>query len=112
MDRKRAQAHALPNLVERKKMKSFLKLIAVAAAVRALTLTLLAIPTAALASEYCLTNTSGMRGCGFATLQQCLNSLSGLAGTCARDPFYQDPNSALAYAPKRSHSHSKKPAER
>jgi hypothetical protein len=91
-------------------VKLFLKLIAVAAAVRVLTL--VAIPTAALAGEYCLTNTSGMRGCGFATVQQCLDSLSGAAGTCARDPFYQDPKSALAYEPKRSHLHSKKAAER
>lgn len=91
-------------------MKSLLKLIAVAAAV--CPLTLVAIPTTALAGEYCITNTSGMRGCGFATLQQCLDTLSGTVGTCARDPFYQDPNSALAYEPKRSHSHSKKPAER
>lgn len=91
-------------------MKLFLKLIAVAAAVRVLTL--VAIPTAALAGEYCLTNTSGMRGCGFATVQQCLDSLSGTAGTCARDPFYQDSKSALAYEPKRSHLRSKKAAER
>jgi hypothetical protein len=91
-------------------VKLFLKLIAVAAAVRVLTL--VAIPTAALAGEYCLTNTSGMRGCGFATVQQCLDSLSGTAGTCARDPFHQDSKSALAYGPKRSHSHSKRAAER
>ena len=91
-------------------MKSLVKLIAVAAAIRALTFVV--IPTAALASEYCLTDTSGMRGCGFATVQQCLDSLSGSAGTCGRDPFYQDPNSAMAYEPKRSHSHSKKSAAR
>jgi hypothetical protein len=91
-------------------MRSLLKLIAATAAVRALTL--VAIPTAALASEYCLTNTSGMGGCGFTTLQQCLDSLSGSAGTCARDSFYQDPKSALAYQPKRSHLHSKKTVER
>lgn len=91
-------------------MKSFLKFIAVAAALRALAL--VAMPTAALAGEYCLTNTSGMRGCGFATVQQCLDSLSGTSGTCARDPFYRDPNSALAYQLKRGHSHSKKTIER
>jgi hypothetical protein len=91
-------------------MKSFTKLIAVAAALRALTL--VAMPTAALASEYCLTSASGMRGCGFATVQQCLDSLSGTSGTCAREPFYQDPNSALAYQPKRSHLHNKKTVER
>jgi hypothetical protein len=91
-------------------MKSLTKFIAVAAAVRALTL--VAMPTTAVAGEYCLTNTSGMKGCGFATAQQCLDSLAGTSGSCARDPFYQDPNSALAYHPKRSNSHSKKTVER
>jgi hypothetical protein len=91
-------------------MKSVLKLIAVAAAVRALTI--VAIPTDALAGEYCLTETSGMRGCGFATVQQCLDTLSGTGGTCARDPFHRDPNSALAYQPKRSHSHRRNTVER
>ncbi len=64
------------------KMESVLKLIAVAAAVRVLALA--AIPTSVLAGEYCLTNTSGMRACGFATVQQCLDSVSGMSGTCAR----------------------------
>jgi hypothetical protein len=96
--------------VKRKKMKVFLKLIAVAATVRALTF--VALPTAAMAGEYCLTNTSGMRGCGFESIQQCLNSLSGTAGTCARDSFYQDPHSALAYKPMHSHSHTKKTVEK
>ena len=82
---------------------------AVAAAVRALAL--VAMPTTALAGEYCLTNVQN-EAVGSHPLQQCLYSLSGTAGTCSRDPFYQDPNSALAYEPKRSHSHSKKPAER
>ena len=91
-------------------MKSLVKLIAVAAAIRALTLVV--VPTTALAGEYCLTDTSGMTGCGFATLQQCLDSLSARAGSCGRDPFYRDPNSAMAYEPKRSHSHSKKLAAR
>ena len=102
---------SVPDLVERKKkLKLATKLIAVAAAVRALTL--IAMPTAAVASKYCLTDTSGMRGCEFATVQQCLNSLAGTSGTCARDPFYQDPKSALAYQPKRSHAHSKRTVER
>jgi hypothetical protein len=96
--------------VKRKKMKVFLKLIAVAATVRALTF--VALPTAAMAGEYCLTNTSGMRGCGFESIQQCLNSLSGTAGTCARDSFYQDPHFALAYKPMHSHSHTKKTVEK
>ena len=91
-------------------MKLFPKLIAATAIVRVLTL--VATPTAALAGEYCVTNTSGMRGCGFATLQQCLDSLSGAAGSCAREPFYHDPGSALAYQPKQGHSHSRKTAPR
>ena len=90
-------------------MRLFPKMIAVIAVVRMLTL--VATPTAAIAGEYCVTNTSGMRGCGFATLQQCLDSLSGTAGSCARDPFY-DPGSALAYQPKQGHSHSRKTAPR
>jgi Protein of unknown function (DUF3551) len=90
-------------------VRLFPKMIAVIAVVRMLTL--VATPTAAIAGEYCVTNTSGMRGCGFATLQQCLDSLSGTAGSCARDPFY-DPGSALAYQPKQGHSHSRKTAPR
>ena len=86
------------------------KLIAVAATVQAFTF--VAIPAAAVAGEYCLTNTSGMRGCGYASLQQCLDTLSGTAGSCARDPFYRDPSSALAYQPKRTHSPSKNSVER
>ena len=91
-------------------MKFVLRIIPVVAAMRALAL--LATPTAAVAGEYCLTNTSGMRGCGFATIQQCLDSVSGTSGTCARDPFHQDAASALAYQPTRSHSHHKKAVAR
>jgi len=91
-------------------MKLVLKFIAVAVAVRALAL--VAAPTAAVAGEYCLTNTSGMRSCGFPTIQQCLDSVSGTSGTCARDPFNQDAASALAYQPARSHPHHKKTVER
>jgi Protein of unknown function (DUF3551) len=87
-------------------MRSPVKLlIAFTAAVRALALVVT--PISAVAGEYCLTNSSGIRGCGFATLQQCLDSVSGTSGTCARDPFYRDPASALAYQPKAGHSHGK-----
>jgi hypothetical protein len=51
---------------------------------------------AAQAGEYCNTNSSGMRGCGYATLEQCQASMSGQMGTCARDPYYKDPKEALA----------------
>jgi uncharacterized protein DUF3551 len=47
------------------------------------------------AGEYCSTNTSGMRGCGFSSLEQCKAAMSGLMGTCARDPYYKDPTLAL-----------------
>ena len=55
---------------------------------------------AAQAGEYCITNTSGMRGCGYSSLEQCKAAVSGLSGTCARDPFYG--NAALAYEPKQT----------
>lgn len=60
---------------------------------------------AAKAGEYCSTNSSGMRGCGYATLAQCQASMSGLMGTCSRDPFYQDPKEALALQQKQTRAH-------
>jgi hypothetical protein len=59
---------------------------------------------AAQAGEFCSTDTSGMRGCGYTTLAQCQASMSGKNGTCARDPFYKDPKEALAQAPKQQGS--------
>jgi hypothetical protein len=61
---------------------------------------------AAQAGEYCMTNTSGMRGCGYSSLEQCQASASGITGSCARDPFYSDPNNALAYQPRQIRSRS------
>jgi hypothetical protein len=52
------------------------------------------------AGEFCSTDSSGMRGCGYETLAQCQTSNTGKNGTCARDPFYKDPKEALAQAPK------------
>ena len=52
------------------------------------------------AGEFCSTDSSGMRGCGYATLEQCKISNAGKNGTCDRDPFYKDPKDALAQAPK------------
>ena len=66
---------------------------------------------AAQAGEFCSTNMSGMRGCGFSTLEQCLASMSGQAGTCARDPFYKDPREALAYHPKHGRGAAKQTVE-
>jgi hypothetical protein len=98
-----------------RKMKPISKMItASAAALSALALVAIAAP-AAHAGEYCITNISGMRGCSFASMEQCLATVSGMAGTCARDPFYSNPNNALAYQPKQSRARSelhptKKPA--
>lgn len=57
---------------------------------------------AAQAGEYCSTNSSGMRGCGFVSLEQCQAAMSGLMGTCARDPYYKDPKDALALQSKQA----------
>jgi hypothetical protein len=62
---------------------------------------------AAHAGEYCNTNTSGMRGCGYSSMEQCQASNAGIGGACARDPFYTNANSALAYQPGQSRSRSK-----
>lgn len=85
-------------------MKTISKMItASAAALSTLALVAMASP-AAHAGEYCSTNTSGMRGCGFATMEQCLATTSGIGGTCARDPFYNNANGALAYQARKVHS--------
>ena len=55
---------------------------------------------AAQAGEYCSVNSSGMRGCGYVSLEQCQAAMSGLMGTCTRDPYYKDPKDALALQAK------------
>jgi Protein of unknown function (DUF3551) len=82
------------------KMKSISKMItASAAALSTLVLVAIAAP-AAHAGEFCNTNTSGMRGCGYSNLEQCQATISSTGGNCARDPFYSDTKNALAYQPK------------
>ena len=90
----------------RGKMKTIAKMIAAsAAALTTLAFVTIAAP-AAQAGEYCSTNTSGMRGCGFSTLEQCQASVSGIgSGPCMRDPFYGNTN-ALAYQPKHAGARS------
>lgn len=86
-------------------MKTITKLItASAAALSTLAFVSIAAP-AAHAGEYCSVNTSGMRGCGFATMEQCKATMSGGLGTCMRDPFYNNSN-ALAYQPKQARAQS------
>ncbi len=90
-------------------MKTMLGTMSASAAVlSALTFLTVAAP-AAQAGEYCITNSNGMRGCGFATMEQCKATASGINGTCARDPFLAtasntNPRNALAYQPKRPHA--------
>ena len=48
---------------------------------------------------------SGMRQCGFDTVEQCVAMISGRGGSCIRDPFLAEAGASYAYAPKR-HGHS------
>jgi hypothetical protein len=78
------------------------KMISTAAAT--LAFLAMAAPTA-IAGEYCKTDSSGMRGCGYETMAQCQAAVSGANGTCARDPFYAAPQNALAYQPAHHRLH-------
>jgi Protein of unknown function (DUF3551) len=67
---------------------------------------------AAHAGEFCMTDSSGMRGCGYSSLEQCQASASGKNGSCARDPYFETASvtkpttrNALAYSPKPAHHH-------
>jgi hypothetical protein len=69
-----------------------------------------AMTTPASAGEYCSTNTSGMRSCGFSSLEQCQASV--IFGGCFRDPYLADKSAAYAFQPKHSRSQSvRKPVE-
>lgn len=94
-------------------MKQVFKLAA-APASALLALAFLSMSTPASAGEYCRTDTSGMRGCGFDTIAQCEATASGKGGGgCYRDPFLPEagnPKNALAYQPKsKSAVHHAKP---
>lgn len=83
-------------------MKSISKMMtASTAALSALALVAMAAP-AAHAGEFCRTDSSQMVSCSFSSLEQCQASASGRGGTCARDPYAKDTNSALAYQPKQT----------
>jgi hypothetical protein len=87
-------------------MKSISKMMtASAVALSAFAFVAMAAP-AAYAGEFCNTNTSGMRGCGYSSLEQCQASNAGVGGNCARDPYYNNASTALAYQPKQTHSRS------
>lgn len=87
-------------------MKQISKLIAAASTAVAL----VAIVTpAAQAGEFCATD-SVVKGCGFDTLEQCQASVSGIGGSCRRDPNFKGPSGSLAYQPKPTRSRAKQSA--
>ena len=97
-------------------MRQLLKVTAPATALLALAYVAMATPAAAAQYEYCRQDvTSGMRSCGFETMEQCQAMSSGRGGTCFRDPFLTDTSNAYAYQPKhaiaKSRIRSKKPVE-
>jgi hypothetical protein len=60
---------------------------------------LVAIATPASAADYCRQDAiSGMRSCGYATIEQCQAMSSGIGGTCYRDPFLPQAGASNAYA--------------
>jgi hypothetical protein len=60
---------------------------------------LVAVATPASAGDYCRQDAiSGMRSCGYATIEQCQAMSSGIGGTCYRDPFLPQAGTSGAYA--------------
>ena len=78
-------------------MKSISKTIIASAAALCTFAVVGAATPAAYAGEFCSTNTSGMRGCGYTTMEQCQASTAGVGGSCFRDPYYS--NAARPAAP-------------
>jgi hypothetical protein len=104
-------------------MKQLLKTtVASAAAVFALGFVAMSTPAAAASNiDYCRTDiTSGMRGCGYSSLEQCHAMSSGRGGDCYPNPFpsgsassaSNNTGNSYAYQPKHPHSKSaRKPVE-
>ncbi len=97
------------------KTKQILEISAAPAAVFcALAFLSTATPAAAAPVDYCRTDTtSGMRGCGYSSLEQCQTMSAGRGGSCYENPFPEGStasgnasssskasNSAYAYQPK------------
>jgi hypothetical protein len=70
------------------------KLVVSCSAVFALASVAMMSAPAAHAGEFCTVNNSYMRSCGYDTMAQCQAMLGGRDGTCVRDPFLADNNSA------------------
>ena len=91
--------------------------LAAAPASALLALAFLSMSTPASAGEFCHTDTSGMRGCGYVSMEQCEAAASGKGGAgCFRDPYLPEannkPTNALAYQPKgRNARPAKKPVD-
>jgi Protein of unknown function (DUF3551) len=82
------QNDELPQTERETKLKQFLK-NAAGPATGLMALAFLAMANlSAQAGEFCVTNSSGMRGCGFATMEQCQATVAGINGSCGRDPFF------------------------
>ena len=110
---------------ERDEMKTnqFLKISAAPAGVFcALAFFSTATPAAAAQVDYCRTDTSGMRGCGYSSLEQCQAMASGRGSNCYENPFPEGASanassskassSAYAYQPKhRASKGARKPVE-
>jgi hypothetical protein len=97
---------------QRERMKKILTITAVPAATFfALAFVAVSTPAAAASpTDYCRTDvTSGMRGCGYASLEQCQAMSAGRGGGCYANPFPVKSSSSYAYEPKHPHS---KPARR
>src|SRR5260370_39719860 len=78
------------------KMKQFLKITAApATALFAMAFVAMATPAAASPIDYCRNDvTSGMRGCRYASLEQCKATSSGRGGSCYADAFSRDGSSS------------------
>ncbi len=54
--------------------------------------------------EYCRQDySSGMRQCGFDTMERCVATIFGRGGSCMRDPFLKKTSGSFAYARKGDH---------
>ena len=105
------------------KMKQILKISAAPAGVFCALVFFSAAAPAATPVDYCRTDTSGMRGCGFSSLEQCQAMASGRGSNCYENPFPQGgkangstsgkaSSSAYAYQPKHHASKgARKPIE-
>src|SRR3981189_59828 len=69
----------------------------------AMALVAMATPASAGPNEYCRQDiTSGMRSCGFSSLEQCQAMSAGRGGEFYPGPFLANTSNALAYQPKSS----------